>query len=116
MIIGGAAIFNHIPSAAASINRSMDSKNPLRAEIAKPKFEQRIDKFESPLRAENAKPKDSISSQMRKIEELCARIDKVEVDLMDAKLSIKELALDFQDRTLDMKRLLLLQENEDIKK
>ena len=94
----------------------MDSKVPLRAEIAKPKTEERIDKPENPLRAENAKLKDSMSNEMKKIEELGARIDKVEVELMDTKWSIKGLALDFKDQKLDMRRLLLLQKNETFKK
>ena len=115
-IIGGVAIFNHFSSAAGSINGSVDSKVPLLAEIAKPKTEERIDKPEILLRAENAKPKDSISNEMKKIEEFCARIDKVEVELMDTNMSIKELALDFEDQKLDMKRLLLLQKNENFKK
>ena len=35
---------------------------------------------------------------------------------MDTKMSIKELALDFKDQKLDMKRFLLLPKNENFKK
>ena len=57
-----------------------------------------------------------MSNEVKKIEQLCARIDKVEVELRDTKTSIKELALGFQDLKLDMERLLLLRRNEIFKK
>ena len=106
------AIINHFES----MNKSVDSKRPLSAEIAKPQFDEWTDKPEYGLRIENAKPKDSMSSKMKKIEDLCARLDKVEVDLMDTKMSIRELALGFKDQELVMKGLLFLQRNENIKK
>ena len=110
-IFGGIAIYNHYVSAAGSMNGSVDSKDPLRAAITKHKTEEWIDKPENPLRTENSKPRYSISHEMKKIEQLCSRIDKVEVELMDTKLSIKELALDFKGQELDMKRLLQKIEN-----
>ena len=106
-IVGVFAIYSHFTSADGSIIGSVDSNFPLRAEIAKPKTEERIDKFENPFRAENAKPNDSISNDMRKVKELCARIDKVEAELMDTKMSIAELALAFKDQKIDTKRLSL---------
>lgn len=109
---GGVAIINHFESR----NKSVDSKLPLRAEIAKPKIDERIDKPENRLRAENAKPRDSMSSEMKKIEELCARIDKVEIESVDTKMNIKELAHGFKGLEVVMKRLLLLQKNESVKK
>ena len=115
VVSGGIAIYYHFDSAAGSVKRSVDSKDPLRAAIAKHKTEEWIDKLENPLRAENSKPRYSISHEMKKMEQLCSRIDKVEVELMDTKLSIKELALDFKDQRLDMKRLLL-QKKENFKK
>ena len=111
VVFGGIAIINHFDSAAGSINGSVDSKDPLRAAIARHKIEEWIDKPENPLRTENSKPKYSINHEMKKIEKLCSRIDKVEVELMDTKLSIKELALDFKGQELDMKRLLQKIEN-----
>ena len=92
------------------------TKVPLRAFFAKSNSEERIDKTAHPLRAENAKPNDSMSNEMKKIEKLCARIDKVEFELMDTKMGIRELALDFKDQLLEMKGSLLLQRKEIIKK
>ena len=50
-----------------------------------------------------------MSNEVKKIDELFSRIDKVEVELVGTKLNIKELALGFKDQKLDMKRLLILQ-------
>lgn len=75
-----------------------------------------IDKPETSLRAENAKPENSMSNEMKKIEELYAPIDKDEVESMENKMNIRELALGFTDQKLDMKRLSLLQKNENFKR
>ena len=109
---GGVEIINHFQSR----NGSVDSKRPLSAEIAKPQIDEWIDKSENCLRPENAKPRGSMSSEMKKMEELCARIDKVEVELTDTKMSIRELALGFKDQELVMKGLLFLQRSESMKK